>query len=149
MFYNYKLEDRWFFTRIIGLLRSFLMMGALVPFNINIMSVYGCTFSLLIDGNYTHPAYQMEDIICYIRWMIRIKKWVTIRPLFAPTVSGVTSGNTLWEEINECIAQLIRWTIGSAEVFHYFAKGIHRIPVCAGISWGILYIMYYAIFLCA
>lgn len=40
LFYNWGLDKLSFFTRITGLARNMLMMGALIPLNINIMSVY-------------------------------------------------------------------------------------------------------------
>jgi hypothetical protein len=44
LFYNWKSDSLSFVTRVTGLLRSFLMLGALIPFNINTMSIF--SFSL-------------------------------------------------------------------------------------------------------
>ena len=43
------------------------MMGALIPLNINTMSIYSFSGKLCKQGNYIHPGYQMEDIIALIR----------------------------------------------------------------------------------
>jgi hypothetical protein len=64
LFYNWELTKRSSFVRNTSLIRNMLMMGSLIPFNLNVMSVYSFSLALCIDGNYTHPAYQMEDIIC-------------------------------------------------------------------------------------
>ena len=46
LFYNWKLDSLSFVTRVTGLLRSFLMLGALIPFNINTMSIFSFSLSL-------------------------------------------------------------------------------------------------------
>ena len=68
LFYNWNLNQRGIFVRVTSLIRNMFMMGVLVPFQLNVMSIYTFSLSLCIKGNYTHPAYQMEDIICFIRW---------------------------------------------------------------------------------
>lgn len=46
--------------------------------------------------------------------------------------------------------QLRRWTIGSAEVFHYFCIKQGGIKSkCGALRWGFCYFFYYAIFLIA
>ena len=54
-------------TRVTGIIRAILMMGALIPFNINTMSCYSFSGMLARMGDYGHPGYQMDDIICLIR----------------------------------------------------------------------------------
>ena len=54
-----------------ALMRAALMMGALIPLNINTMSIYSFSGKLCKQGNYIHPGYQMEDIIALIR-----KLWI-------------------------------------------------------------------------
>ena len=56
-------------TRVTGLMRSALMMGAMIPLNINTMSVFSFSGKLCKQGNFIHPRYQMDDIIALIRWM--------------------------------------------------------------------------------
>ena len=50
-----------------ALMRAALMMGALIPLNINTMSIYSFSGKLCKQGHYIHPAYQMDDIIALIR----------------------------------------------------------------------------------
>jgi hypothetical protein len=38
------------------------MMGYLIPWNINTMSVFSLTLKLFEDGEYTHPGYQVRNI---------------------------------------------------------------------------------------
>lgn len=59
-FYNWKLDGLSFVTRVTGLLRSLLMLGALIPFNINTMSIVSFSLSLAKKGNFVHPGYQMD-----------------------------------------------------------------------------------------
>ena len=67
LLYNWNLDAASVVTRLTGMLRAFLMMGAMIPFNVNTMSIYSFSASLCIAGQYIHPAYQMEDIIALIR----------------------------------------------------------------------------------
>ena len=83
------------------------MMGALIPLNINTMSIYSFSGKLCKQGNYIHPGYQMEDIIALIRnnsyshdscngnvnrWMGVLGKRLKIVMVPVPTLSGPTSG---------------------------------------------------------
>ena len=88
------------------------MMGALIPFNINIMSVYTASLQLYIEGDFCHPAYQMEDIICYIRWLTLTKRNLDIKPIYCPTISGPTSGKNMCHELSEWGLQIRRWSVG-------------------------------------
>ena len=56
LLYNWGLDGTSFVTRVTGLLCSTLMMGALIPFNINTMSIFSFSLKLCISGNYVHPA---------------------------------------------------------------------------------------------
>jgi hypothetical protein len=150
LYYNWKFDKLSFYTRIIGIFRSTLMAGALVTFNINVMSAFSASLKLYVDGNFVHPFYQMDDIICYIRWMaISKSSKLKIKPIYCLTLSGPTSGDTMWKELKEIIRQSQRWAIGSAEVFHYFVTKIQRINFFIGLLWSFCYLNYYAGFLCA
>ena len=125
-----------------------MMCGALVPFNLNVMSVYTASFKLWVDGNFTHPFYQMEDIICYIRWWVVSKRKLKIKPIYCPTLSGPTSGENWRKELLELFIQGKRWSIGSAEVFHYFMAKFSRINFFYGMIWAMNYLYYYVLILC-
>ncbi|EPB79358.1 hypothetical protein ANCCEY_01517 [Ancylostoma ceylanicum] len=58
LFYCINLDKSPFFVRVTGLLRAFFMMGYLIPWNINTMSIFSLTLTLLEAGEYTHPGYQ-------------------------------------------------------------------------------------------
>lgn len=148
LFYNWKLDGLSFVTRVTGLLRSFLMLGALIPFNINTMSIFSYSLSLAIKGNYIHPAYQMDDIICLIRWMGVTRQRMRISMVPVPVLSGPTSGETIELEVMEWARQARRWTIGAGEVFHYFMIKAKRMPARAACSWGFSFVIYYGILLC-
>ncbi|CAF4068338.1 unnamed protein product [Rotaria sp. Silwood2] len=148
LFYNWKLDGLSFVTRVTGLLRSFLMLGALIPFNINTMSIFSFSLSLAKKGDFVHPSYQMDDIICLIRWMGVTQQRLRISMIPVPVLSGPTSGETIEKEIIEWARQARRWTIGAAEVFHYFAVKSNRMPAVAACSWGIAFLIYYGVILC-
>jgi hypothetical protein len=148
LFYNWKLDSLSFMTRVTGLLRSLLMLGALIPFNINTMSIFSYSLILAKKGNYIHPGYQMDDIICLIRWMSVTQQRIRISMIPVPVISGPTSGETIEIEIIEWTRQIRRWTIGAAEVFHYFIIKAKRMPTIAAFSWGFVFIIYYGVLLC-
>ena len=56
LLYNWKLDELSFVTRVTAILRSALMMGALIPFNINTMSIYSYSGKLLKDSDFIHPG---------------------------------------------------------------------------------------------
>ncbi|CAF1560947.1 unnamed protein product, partial [Didymodactylos carnosus] len=148
LFYNWNLDGLSFVTRVTGILRSTLMLGALIPFNINTMSIFSFSLRLAIDGNYVHPAYQMDDIICLIRWMGVTQRRLKVRMIPVPVLSGPTCGNTIEQEIMEWARQARRWTIGAAEVFHYYVIKAKRMPCLSALSWGMCFLIYYGILLC-
>ena len=143
LLYNWNLDALSFVTRVTGLVRAFLMMGALIPFNINTMSIFSFSASLCIAGNFTHPGYQMDDIIALIRWMGVCKKRLRIILVPVPLISGPTSGRVIEEEVVEWARQARRWTIGAGEVFHYFVIKSRGIPFFTAFSWGMTFIIYY------
>lgn len=148
LFYCINLDKSPFFVRATGLLRSFFMMGYLIPWNINTMSVFSLTLELFEDGEYTHPGYQMDDIIALIRWTCVVGQKCIIRAIPVATLSGPTSGKNYWEEFYEWARQIRRWTIGAAEVFHYFMIKSHQLPLTVSIVWALRFIFYYGFVLC-
>ncbi|CAF2349211.1 unnamed protein product [Rotaria sp. Silwood2] len=149
LFYNWNLDASSFFTRVTGLLRSTLMLGALIPFSINTMSIFSFSLSLAKAGNFVHPAYQMDDIICLIRWMGVTSRRLSIHMVLTPVISGPTCGRTIEYEFMEWARQARRWTIGAAEVFHYFMVKSRRIPFLTSLSWSTTFLIYYGILLCS
>lgn len=149
LFYNWNLDGLSFFTRVTGVLRSTLMLGALIPFSINTMSIFSFSLSLAKAGNCVHPAYQMDDIICLIRWMCVTGRRLSIRMVPVPVLSGPTCGRTIEYEFIEWARQARRWTIGAAEVFHYFMVKSRRIPFLTALSWSVTFLIYYGILLCS
>ena len=150
LFYNYGLAEAAFFTRCTAILRSFFMMGFLIPMSINTMSIFSFSLSLCIDANYMHPGYQMDDIIYTLSCMRATRKRVVIEPICLPTLSGPTSGATVREELHEWARQAKRWSIGAAEVFHYFLQSLleGKFELRSGLGYGAWYTWYYAIILC-
>ena len=149
LYYNWNLDKLSFFTRVTGLMRNVMMMGALTPLDINIMSVYTASINLYIKGDFIHPAYQMEDIICYVRWLIKSGENLKIKPVHVPTVSGPTSGYNFCNEFAEWARQQRRWSLGAAEVFHYFCVKFKSLKFWTGLIWGLKFLNYYVGVMCA
>lgn len=146
----YKRDSMPFFVDITGVLRTFFFMGVLIPWNINPMSHYSLSVKLLEEGAFTHPAYQMEDIIALIRYTILTRREIRIRPLNLISINGPTSGANYADEIREWALQVRRWTIGAGEVFHYFIVKTYRMPsLYLSISWATRFFIYYGLVLCA
>jgi len=146
----YKRDSMPFFVDITGILRTFFFMGVLIPWNINPMSHYSLSVTLLEEGAFTHPAYQMEDIIALIRYTIMTKREIRIRPLNLISINGPTSGSNYADEIREWALQIRRWTIGAGEVFHYFIVKTYRMPsLYLSMSWATRFFIYYGLVLCA
>ena len=146
----YKRVSMPFFVDITGVLRTFFFMGVLIPWNINPMSHYSLSVKLLEEGAFTHPAYQMEDIIALIRYTILTRREIRIRPLNLISINGPTSGANYLDEIREWALQVRRWTIGAGEVFHYFIVKTYRMPsLWLSISWATRFFVYYGLVLCA
>ncbi|VDM61696.1 unnamed protein product [Angiostrongylus costaricensis] len=132
LFYCINPHRSPFFVRITGFLRAFFMMGYLIPWNINTMSIFSLTLKLFEDGEYTHPGYQK----------------CVIRVIPVATLSGPTSGKNYIDEWYEWARQIRRWTIGAAEVFHYFVIKFFRLPVTVSLSFAAKFIFYYGFLLC-
>ncbi|KAF4986087.1 hypothetical protein FDECE_16132 [Fusarium decemcellulare] len=146
----YKRDSMPFFVDITGILHTFFFMGVLIPWNINPMSHYSLSVKLLEEGAFTHPAYQMEDIIALIRYTIMTRREIRIRPLNLISINGPTSGANYADEIREWALQVRRWTIGAGEVFHYFIIKTYRMPgLYLSISWATRFFIYYGLVLCA
>ena len=83
LLYNLGLDEANVVTRVTGIMRTVLTMGALIPFSINTMSVFSFSGQLLKAGDYIHPGYEMDDIIMTVRLMNAKKK--SIRIVLVPT----------------------------------------------------------------
>lgn len=147
--YNLALDQRYFFTRVTGILRTFLMSGLLIPLNINPMSVYSISLSLARRSGYWRPHYQMEDMNVVLNLMVGTGKSVHICQVPLPTVCGPTSGGSLLEEMSEWCAQARRWTIGASEIFHLFVVKLSRklFRTRVGLRYGVIFTSYYCVLL--
>ena len=148
LLYNWGLDEASVVTRVTGIMRSVLTMGALIPFSINPNGVFSFSGKLLKAGNYIHPGYQMDDITTFVRYMIAKKKRIRIILVPTPVLAGPTSGRVIEEELSEWARQGRRWTIGAAEVFHYYIIKSSKLPVTSRLYWGLTYFIFYGILLC-
>jgi hypothetical protein len=146
LFYNITLDERWFFTRVMGIIRSYFMVGFLIGLDINTMSIYSMSLRLLVEGRFFHPGYQMDDIIYTLSAMRATGGRIHIRCIDIPTLSGPTSGVNIIDEFKEWVVQAERWTIGAAEVFHYFFVKLIKcnflLPGIAYFGWFTFYYLY-------
>eukprot|EP00440_Ansanella_granifera_P036667 gb/GFBE01039779.1/.p1 GENE.gb/GFBE01039779.1/~~gb/GFBE01039779.1/.p1 ORF type:complete len:579 (+),score=203.22 gb/GFBE01039779.1/:1-1737(+) len=149
LYYNHHLNERPFYVRAIGIMRAAYMLGFLIPYNINTMSIFSFSLDLCIKGEFFHAHYQMDDIIYTLTCMQAIQKRVEILIIPMPVVSGPTSGTSCWNEFEEWFRQSERWTIGACEVFHYFVVKRRRYNCSAALSYGTWFVVYYGFILCS
>eukprot|EP00929_Paragymnodinium_shiwhaense_P035576 TRINITY_DN19179_c0_g1_i1.p1 TRINITY_DN19179_c0_g1~~TRINITY_DN19179_c0_g1_i1.p1 ORF type:complete len:652 (-),score=86.92 TRINITY_DN19179_c0_g1_i1:595-2550(-) len=148
LFYNWNLDQRPFFNRITGIMRSLMMLGGLISFNLNPMSVFSYPLELGLEAGFINPRYSVDDIIFLVRVMCSSRQGVPVKLLQVPVISGPTIGTTWWEEVDEWARQIRRWIIGSSESFHYFLTHYRGRPFFAGMRWFMMFFMYYAVLLC-
>ena len=58
------------------------------------------------------------------------------------------TGKNYCDEWYEWARQVRRWTIGAAEVFHYFAIKFFRLPAMVSFSFACKFVFYYGFLLC-
>jgi len=59
LFYNWDLDERPFFNRITGIMRSMMMLGGLISFNLNPMSIFSYPLELGLKAGFINPRYGM------------------------------------------------------------------------------------------
>jgi len=148
LFYNWDLDKRPFFNRITGLMRSMMMLGGLISFNLNPMSIFSYPLELGLKAGFINPRYGVDDIIAKVRWMCSTDEAVPVLLLPLPCISGPTIGVTLLDEYSEWSRQIRRWIVGSSESFHYFLIHWRGRPLFSGVVWFVAFFSYYAILLC-
>lgn len=149
LFYNWDLDERPFFNRVTGLMRSMMMLGGLISFNLNPMSIFSYPLELGLKGGFINPRYGVDDIIAKVRWMCATNESVPVVLLPVPAISGPTIGTTFYEEGQEWARQIRRWIVGSSESFHYFIIHWRGQPMAAGMWWFFMFFIYYAVLLCS
>jgi len=148
LFYNWDLDKRPFFNRVTGIMRSLMMLGGLICFNLNPMSIFSYPLELGLEAGFINPRYSVDDIIFLVRMMCNGNSRIPVKLLPVPCISGPTIGTTYWEEVDEWARQIRRWSIGSSESFHYFITHFRGRPFFAGLQWFFSFFMYYAVLLC-
>ena len=56
-----NLDQRPFFNRITGIMRSLMMLGGLISFNLNPMSVFSYPLELGLMSGFINPRYSVDD----------------------------------------------------------------------------------------
>ena len=149
LFYNWNLDERPFFNRVTCIMRSTMMLGGLISFNLNPMSIFSYPLELGLKSGFINPRYGVDDIIAKVRWMVHTNSMVPVKMLGCAVISGPTVGVTMWEEAHEWGRQIRRWIVGSSESFHYFVIHWRGSPFFAGIAWFAMFFTYYGVLLCA
>lgn len=82
--------------------------------------------------------------------MVGCQRRVPIRLLPIPTISGPTSGKNIWDEFVQWFLQVRRWSIGAAEVFHYYCVKLFggKFDLISGLTYGLVFTGYYVFVLC-
>jgi hypothetical protein len=148
LFYNWALDERPFFNRVTCLMRTMMMLGGLISFNLNPMSIFSYPMELALAAGFINPRYSVDDIIAKVRWMCDTNSTVPVKLLPIIAISGPTIGTSFTEEVFEWGRQIRRWIVGASESFHYFVIHWRGRPFLAGIGWFFMFFMYYAVLLC-
>ncbi|CUG92130.1 membrane-associated protein, putative [Bodo saltans] len=69
LFYNWNLDERPFFNRVTCIMRTTMMLGGLISFNLNPMSIFSYPMELGVISGFINPRYGVDDIIAKVRWM--------------------------------------------------------------------------------
>jgi len=149
LFYNWNLDERPFFVRSTGIVRSMMMLGGLISFNLNPMSVFSYPLELGSKVGFINPRYSVDDIIAKVRWMCTTNSAVPVKILPLPCISGPTNGLSLYSEFTEWSKQNGRWMIGAAESFHYFLIHWTGTPFFSSLKWILVFFLYYSALLCS
>jgi hypothetical protein len=88
LFYNWDLDQRPFFNRITGIMRSLMMLGGLISFDLNPMSIFSYPLELGLKVGFINPRYGVDDIIAKVRWMCETNESVPVLLLPVPCISG-------------------------------------------------------------
>jgi cellulose synthase/poly-beta-1,6-N-acetylglucosamine synthase-like glycosyltransferase len=149
LFYNWNLDERPFFNRVTCIMRTTMMLGGLISFNLNPMSIFSYPMELGVISGFINPRYGVDDIIAKVRWMAHTNSQVPVRMLPVVAISGPTVGESFGEEAHEWGRQIRRWIVGASESFHYFIIHWKGRPFFSAISWFFMFFMYYGVLLCA
>ena len=151
LFYNLQLDQRPWFVRCTGIMRTAFMCGFLIGQSLNPMSTFSYSVDLLIRCNFIHPFHVMDDVVHIVTCMKTLRKHVPVELVPIVVVSGPTSGANLREEWYEWGRQVRRWCIGTMAVYHYFMSKQLRgnFQAWAGFTYHLLFTHYYGFILCS
>eukprot|EP00662_Eupelagonemidae_sp_cell21_P003287 gene3287-57730_t len=77
LFYNWDLDKRPFFNRVTGLMRSMMMLGGLISFNLNPMSVFSYPLELGVRWMCaTDSAVPVRLLPEWYEWGRQIRRWI-------------------------------------------------------------------------
>lgn len=148
LFYCTALENQRFFTRVMGVLRSFFIVGFLVGNNISTSNVYSTSLRLLLRSKFFHPRYQFDNMMVTSCAMNMDDKLIRIRLLDVPTLVTPALGSTVYDEFLEWMTHVRSYTTGVAEAFHYclgkILKGNHvlvRLPYFMGFLYFHMFVL--------
>jgi hypothetical protein len=125
------------------------MLGGLISFNLNPMSIFSYPIELGLAAGFINPRYGVDDIIAEVRYMTSTAEVVPVKLLPVPSISGPTIGTSFYLEYLEWARQIRRWIVGSSESFHYFVIHFSGRPLFGGLAWFFMFFIYYAVLLCS
>ena len=148
VFYNWNLDERPFFNRVTCIIRSTMMLGGLISFNLNPMSIFSYPMELGYISGFINPRYGVDDIIAKVRWMVHTNSQAPVKMLACPVISGPTVGNSFWEELNmgPSDSPLDCWELRIVPLLY------HSLERQAVFQWHyvvLLFFVYYGVLLCS
>ena len=120
VFYNRDLDRKTFIVRVFYILRSMLLLGGLVSFDVSPMGTFSYPMELGYCSGFINPRYTMEDVIATVRWMTHAKVKVPLRLLPCSVLCAPGMETTASHELYSWARQVGRISCGCAEAFHYF-----------------------------
>lgn len=151
LFYNLMLDQRPWFVRCTGLMRTAFMCAFLIGQSLNPMSTFSFSVDLLIRCDFIHPFHVMDDVVHIVTCMKALHGYVPVELVPIVLISGPTSGSTWCEEVYEWARQIRRWCIGTMAVYHYFVSKQLRgnFAFWSGLRYHLLFTHYYGFVLCS
>lgn len=151
LFYNLQLDERPWFVRCTGIMRTAFMSAFLIGANLNPMSIFSFSLDLLIRGDFINPQHTMDDVVHVLTCMKAQQKNVPVIEVPLIVISGPTSGSTLCDEWYEWARQVRRWCIGTLAVFHLIVAKLFRcrFEFFSGLWYAMSFTHYYGFVLCS
>lgn len=139
--FNWGLVECWWFTRVLYLTRSFLVLGASTSImGTMVKDVYSYPLELALESKFINPRYLEDDSMLIVRALCASRSKVSIKLLPVPVLCAPQCAGGLLPELQGWWESISRLNTGNSEAFHYFC--IHcGSPFVSGVGWVIRHVL--------